>query len=203
MSCVVVAGRPCRRDHIHSVERDEHGGVDEIELSPGYGNDGIQAGEQQHSDVDAGRRGKPDAILAEAGPRDEYQRGPSQAEQEPIAARHVGHCIRGLRGVGCSLPREGRVDRILGQDRDQGEDGDREGLRKVDLGGLDRPAEQECGAKDGCTREQGHHRCCGFEAHQPTTRPGEAREDRQQELDPVSRDCERIGLGVEIHGLGA
>ena len=110
--------------------------------------------------------------LARAVRRDEYDHRPADADQQAVRARHVGEGERARalpRVVRClarlsellervpALPREHHVDGVLGQDRDEREDGDRQPRRDVELRHLGRPRQDEGRADDREAEQQRLH----------------------------------------------
>ena len=88
------------------------------------------------------------------GAEQDHQR-PPQADQELVAPGHVGQSqwavLGGLPGLGELLARlhgEHEVDRVFGEDRDQGQERQGESGRDVELDDLGRPGEDEGGADD-------------------------------------------------------
>ena len=68
---------------------------------------------------------------------------------------------------GARLAREHQIDRIFGQDGDQGEDRQRQPGRDVQLGRFCRPREQECRSDDGEAEERCFHRVVEVAACHP------------------------------------
>ena len=88
----------------------------------------------------------------------QHHHRPPDADQQPVAAGHVGERERReLLGVLARLLGEREVDRVLGEHRDQGEHGEREALRHVELERLRRPGEQERRAEDGEAEDDRRH----------------------------------------------
>lgn len=86
---------------------------------------------------------------AGAEPEEQEDERPAEANEEAVAAGHVGNGVGGKRGVLAGLPGEGHVDGVLGKHRDQGDEGDGERLGDFDFGGLGGPGEEEGGGDDG------------------------------------------------------
>ena len=81
---------------------------------------------------------------------------PPEAEQEPVAARHVRRgIVRILRHVS-GAPGEVEIDGVLGQYRNDGEDGRRQAAGDVVARGLRRPDQEEGGGDD--RRPEDEHR---------------------------------------------
>ena len=81
--------------------------------------------------------------------RDDHHHRPAQAQQQPVGPGHVGrrvlHVVRVVAGgVG-----EVQVHRVLGQDRDDGQDRDGQRPGDVDPGRFGCPGQQEGGGHDG------------------------------------------------------
>ena len=72
------------------------------------------------------------------------------ADEQLVRAGHVGEreAVRRLARRRARLPREHEVDRVLGQHRDQGEQGEGEAGRDVELHDFRRPGQHERGADD-------------------------------------------------------
>ena len=70
---------------------------------------------------------------------------PSDTDEESVGAGHVGQGPVGL-GVSARLDGEHQVDGVLGQHRDEGQDGDGDTLTQVDLGRFPGPRQQQRGA---------------------------------------------------------
>ena len=70
----------------------------------------------------------------------QHHQRPADADQQPVAAGHVGQRERRvLVGVLARLPREHEVDGVLGQHRDQRQDGEGEALARRRAGAPRRP----------------------------------------------------------------
>ena len=148
-------------------ERVDAGGAEEPQLHPA-----------PLPQDDAGR-----ALPAAPRTEDEEQdhEGPSQPEQEPVAARHVGGGVMGVLGSVASAPGEEQVDGVLGKDGDDGEDGRGQAARDVMVRCLRGPDEQE-GRGDHRGSEDGD-RGEGRELHAEQAQEEGGQRNRQGERD--------------------
>ena len=148
-------------DRVEHEQEDQHTGVEQREVVLQRERERVQRGDREEGDLDAVRAVEADlgvdralVALAAADPgeppgRDEHDRGPPDADEQPVAAGHVGEGERRvLLGVAARLGREREVDDVLGEHGDQGQDGECEALRDVELEGLGAPGQDERGADD-------------------------------------------------------
>jgi len=131
------------------------------------------AGDQQESQFHAvcwlqcQTGGFPGSGLARHQDADQNHDGPAQAHQQPVRPGHVGRRVLRVFSVVPGHIGVVEVDRVFGQDRDQGEERRRQPAGHIDLGGLGGPGEQEAGRHHrGPEDQQGGHRA-GVQAGDP------------------------------------
>jgi len=81
--------------------------------------------------------------------RDDHHQRPAQAQQQPVGPGHVGRCVLHVVRIVPGGVGEVQVHRVLGQDRDDGQQGDRQRPRDVDPGRFGPPGQQERGSHHG------------------------------------------------------
>ncbi len=130
---------------------------------------------------------------------EEHHHRPPDADQQPVAAGHVGQRERRvLLGVLARLGREGEVDGVLREHGDQGEHGEGEALRHVELEDLGRPGQQEGRAEDGEAEDERRQQIArGRSARPGRSRPGAwpGRQRQGQELTVAAPEPVRGALG--------
>jgi len=128
------------------------------------------------------------AISAALDPVQDRNERPADADQEAVRAGHVGcrelDIVRP--GIRASPQRVVEVDRVLGQDGEQGQAGKRDALRDMRLGSLGAPREQEAGAKDRDAEQGEGDDRCGMQPGETNDQGrygrGSCRRDTQSEL---------------------
>ncbi len=130
---------------------------------------------------------------------EQHDHRPPDADEEPVAAGHVGQRERReLLRVFAGLVREREVDRVLRQHRDECEHGEREPLRHVELEGLRRPGQEERGTEDGEPEDHRGNDVAEADPADPRHHAGQGGERRQRErqhLTPGAPERHRSALG--------
>ncbi len=127
--------------------------------------EGDHSGDHQEADLDpvAGIEVQ-SADFAAGGPArhqdaDQNDDRPPETHQQPIRAGHVRRRVLRVSGRVAGGVGVVQVDGVLGKDGDDGQHGDGQAARDVDLGGFRSPRQHKAGAHDGATvDEQTQHR---------------------------------------------
>jgi hypothetical protein len=148
---------PEERADVQREDREQHHRVHDRERAFDRDQERVQRREEEILELSRLRGQQLDLALPAArfGPHDEDERRPADADEEPVRARHVRRRVADVGRVACRFPGEIQVDRVLGQHRDDRQDGDREAARDLELGELGRPRQQKCRREDrraGCQR---------------------------------------------------
>jgi hypothetical protein len=124
------------------------------------------------------------AEAAAPGADDEHDRRqrPAEADQQPVGAGHVGGRVGRVARPVPGREGEVEVDRELGQNGDQGEQGDREAAGDVDLGRLRRPREDAGGRDHPAAEHQQGERVGQDDPGQAEHDGGGGQQGRQREL---------------------
>ena len=132
--------------------------------------------------------------------------GPPATSPTPISSRFPPVMLASASGAYFSgfspaLQREREVDGVLGQDRDEGQHGEREALRDVELERLGGPGEDERGPEDGqAEHDRGHH-----VAEVAAREPGDGAREGQRQAANRASACPRLprqALGVPSGPVG-
>ena len=166
--------------HVQPEQRDEHDRVEQRDRMLQRQRQRVERRRRQVRDLDgvgtlepdAGERrlrGLDPAPAARPVPGDEHHAAPPEADQQPVGAGHVGQRQRARRRQAglvararrpvephrlAALPGEDEVDGVLGQHRDQREQGEGESRRDVELRDLRGPGQDERGSHDREPEEQ-------------------------------------------------
>src|SRR5205085_9176961 len=74
---------------------------------------------------------------------------PAEAEEQAIGAGHVGGGVRGEGWILACLDSKNDIDRVLGEDGEQGDGGQRQGAWNIVFGGFGAPRHGEGRTDDG------------------------------------------------------
>ena len=173
-------------EHEHHEDADEDDRVDERERALQRQGQRVERRQREERDLDRVRAFERDVGVELAGVpvlagdarhpprREQHDHRPADADQQPVAAGHVGERERRvLLGVLAGLVGEREVDGVLGQHRDEGQHGEGEALRHVELERLGRPGEQERRAEDGEAEDDRCHDVAEAGAREPGEHSGE------------------------------
>ena len=126
---------------------------------------------------------------------DDKDDGPTNADEEPVAARHVRNCEATLRflRVCPGLPCEHEVHRVFGQDGDDGDDGEGQALGDIELCGFGRKAEEEGRGQNGNTEYRCGDDGRGMDSPEAQDDAGQADEAEPEDSEPED------AVGAALH----
>ena len=151
-------------EDVHDEHRAEHRGVEQVDVVQDHDLHRPNGRDEEEAEIGAARSRQRHALLLRPVVPKKDDGRPADADQQPVRAGHVrdgqSTAVRSLAHgdagpvLHAGLPREDEVDGVLGKNRDQREERDREAFRDIQLGHLGSPRHQEGGAQDRDAEQQ-------------------------------------------------